>query len=229
MVAARDRFLSAGHYRPIVAGLLDLLRAEVGAAPRVLEVGSGTGYYLAGVLEGLPGSRGMALDVSVAASRRAARAHPRLGAVVADVWQRVPLVDGCCDVVLNVFAPRNAAEFRRVLATPTTPAKPSGVLVVVTPGADHLEQLRGPLGLLDIQPDKQDQLESALGQTLVRQSRHRLAFELDLDAAGVYDLVAMGPNAFHLGEEQLREAARAVSEPVRVTAAVDFSLWRPRP
>ena len=44
--------------------------------------------------------RGLALDVSKAALRRAARAHPRVGAVRADAWRRLPVADGrrppCC-------------------------------------------------------------------------------------------------------------------------------------
>lgn len=229
MVAARDRFLSGGHYRPILERLLELVGDQAVAAPRVLEVGAGTGYYLAGLLNGLPGSRGVALDVSVAATRRAARAHPQLGAVVADVWQPLPVGDACCDLVVDVFAPRNAAEFRRVVTGPPTTAEPPGMLVVVTPEPDHLAQLREHLGLLEIQPDKQDQLHETLGRSFARQSQERVAFELILDAAALHDLVAMGPNAFHSDEEQLQRSLEAVPLPARVDAAVNVSSWRPRP
>jgi len=229
MVAARDRFLSGGHYQPILERLLELVRDQVAVAPRVLEVGAGTGYYLAGLLEGLAGARGVALDVSLPATRRAARAHPQLGGVVADVWQPLPVGDACCDLVVDVFAPRNAVEFRRALAGPPVTAEPPGVLAVVTPEPDHLEQLRGLLGLLDIQRDKQDQLHETLGVSFTRQSEDRVSFDLTLDAAAVYDLVAMGPNAFHSDEKQLRRSLLAVPLPARVSAAVNISIWRPRP
>ena len=66
---------------------------------------------------GAPGRRaqGLAFDVTKPALRRAARAHPRVGAVLADTWGPLPLADGSADVLLNVFAPRNGPEMRRVL------------------------------------------------------------------------------------------------------------------
>ena len=81
------------------------------------------------------------------AARRAARAHPRAGAAVCDVWRGLPLADACADVVLDVFAPRNGAEFRRVL-------RPGGRLVVVTPTPAHLAELVPLLGLIGVDPDK---------------------------------------------------------------------------
>jgi 23S rRNA (guanine745-N1)-methyltransferase len=126
MVDARGRFLAGGHYAPIADRLAQLAAAHAPPAARVLEVGAGTGYYLTQVLAALSGGRGVALDVSVPAARRAAGARPRAGSVVADVWQRVPLLDGCVDVLLDVFAPRNGDEFARLLST-------TGVLVVVVP------------------------------------------------------------------------------------------------
>ena len=52
------------------------------------------------VLAALPDAVGLALDVSKPALRRAARAHPRAAAALADTWQRLPLADAvdrpCC-------------------------------------------------------------------------------------------------------------------------------------
>ncbi len=93
------------------------LAAELAAAGRrgrgtgvpgcAADVGAGPGYYLAAVLGQLPGRAGLALDVSKFALRRAARAHPRIGAVAADAWRRLPVADGAAAVVVNVFAPRS--------------------------------------------------------------------------------------------------------------------------
>ena len=68
MTAARDRFLSAGHYRPVATRLAALPR-ELGPRLRLLDCGAGVGYYSAMVLEQLPGGRGVAVDVSVAGSQ----------------------------------------------------------------------------------------------------------------------------------------------------------------
>jgi 23S rRNA (guanine745-N1)-methyltransferase len=142
--------------------------------------------------------------------------------VVADVWQRLPVADGSVDVLLDVFAPRNPAEFRRVLDG-------SGVLLTVTPAPEHLWEIRATLELLDIQPAKHEQLAAALADGFSPLGQEALRFEATLDGAALHDLLAMGPNAFHLDEPALAERARSVPVPVRVTAAVDLSVWAPRP
>jgi len=57
MVAARQAFLTAGHYAPLAGAIADLAAATVAAGPRpcVLDAGSGPGYYLAAVLDRLAG------------------------------------------------------------------------------------------------------------------------------------------------------------------------------
>lgn len=185
MVAARDRFLSAGHYAPVA----DAIREELVHSERVLEVGAGTGYYVSSALG--PTAWGVATDVSVPAARRAARAHPRLASVVADTWAGLPIRDDAVDAVLCVFAPRNVAEFRRVLRL-------GGRVVVVVPNARHLAELRDQYGLLDIDADKTEQVEEAFESTA---EIRRIAFRADLDERSATDLVAMGPNAFHDNRE----------------------------
>ena len=218
MVAARERLIGGGHYAPLADRLAQLAAARAPAAARVLEVGAGTGYYLAQVLQALPEARGVALDVSVPAARRAAGAHLRVGSVVADVWRRMPLLDGCVDVLVDVFAPRNGDEFARLLST-------TGVLIVVVPGPEHLRELRVDLGLLGIQAEKGEQLRSRLGSALIRQAQEQLRFDVGLDVAAVRDLVAMGPNAFHLTAAEIEELARSVAAPVNVSVAVELSVW----
>jgi 23S rRNA (guanine745-N1)-methyltransferase len=216
MVADRVAFLEAGHYAGITAALAD----AVGEGTALLDLGGGTGHHLAGVLDRRPGAVGVVLDSSRYAARRAARAHARAIAVVADTWARLPIADAAVDRVLVVFAPRNGPEIARVLA-------PGGRLVVVTPAADHLAEIVGPLGLLRVDPDKAARLAGTLEPHLapVRTSAHRQ--ELELDRAAVATLVGMGPHARHLDPDALAASLAALPEPVRVTVAVDIATYRP--
>jgi 23S rRNA (guanine745-N1)-methyltransferase len=186
MVAARGRVLGSGRFDPLLA----LVAQHAGPARRVLEVGAGTGHYLRDALGDDPAARGLALDVSVAAARAAARADERIASVVADVWAGLPVRDHCLDTVLCVFAPRNLTEFARVLQS-------GGRLVVVTPNPGHLAVLRKRHGLLAIQPDKQERLVAAASEffDLRVTSRVRIRVRLSPDLAS--DVIAMGPNAFH--------------------------------
>lgn len=217
MVLARDRFLGAGHYRP-VADALSALAAEClatrGGPGLVLDLAGGTGYYLALVLDALGGRLGACVDLSAPALRRAARAHPRAAALGADAWARLPLADESAALVLSVFGPRNPAEIRRVLA-------PGGTLIVATPGSGHHAELRRSLGLIGIDERKSTRLAEAYGDyasTAVTTVR----YQLRLGHAELTDLVAMGPSARHIGADEL--AARVAALPAPVTVTVDVEV-----
>lgn len=221
MVAARAAFLAAGHYRP----LADALAARAAAhAPRdglVVEVGAGTAYHLACVLEAGAGWHGLAIDLSKYAARRAAHAHPRAAALVCDARARLPVGDGAAALVLDVFAPRHGPELRRIL-------RPDGALLVVTPTARHLHELRGPFQLLDVDPDKERRVAEALGGAFDRVATEALEWPLALRPDEVDHLVGMGPSAHH-GDPARRAAARAaLPAQVAVTAAVTVEVYRPR-
>lgn len=220
MVAARARFLDSGAYDPLSQALRRAVPESAGEQRRarnVVEVGAGTGHYLARLLTDL-GARGVALDISLAACRRAAQAHPDSGAVVADVWRRLPLASGAYDVVLSIFAPRNAAEFARVLQA-------GGVLVIATPLPDHLNELRGRLGLMEIQPGKDQRLAASLTAGFRRTTREECRYRLQLTADSAGDLVGMGPNAFHRSQESFANQLGGLSWPQSVTVAVAVSGW----
>jgi hypothetical protein len=161
---------------------------------------------------------GLALDVSAYAARRAAKAHERIGAVVCDAWQHLPVRDGVASVVLDVFAPRNAAEIARVLA-------PGCVLLVVTPNAGHLRELVGVLGLVRVDEDKDRRLAGTLGALFVRTGSESLEWTMTLDRRTARQLVAMGPSAWHTDLSRIGE----LPDPVAVTASVTLSRWRVRP
>ncbi len=181
----------------------------------VLDAGAGTGYYLAATLDAFPDATGLALDLSSAACRRAARAHPRAAAAVWNTWEPLPLADGCASVVLDVFAPRNAAEFRRVL-------RPDGELVVVTPTPDHLAEL-GEF-TLDVDPAKEHRLAEGLARHFERVDAEDVSYPLELSAAEARTLIEMGPTAHHLSPGALD----ALPSTVRVTVSCTVGVYRPR-
>ncbi len=219
MVAARERFLGAGHFEPLAAALVEA--AEAGGDGCVLDLGAGTGRQLARVLDALPRRHGVALDVSRPALQRAARAHPRIGAVGGDIWGALPVRSAAAALVLNVFAPRNGDEIARVMA-------PGGLLAVVTPTARHLEELTAPLGMLSVDSRKPERLERELGGRLELLSSEEREWRMSLAAGDLEALVMMGPSGFHADPEELRERIAALPERVEAGASVVLSLWRPR-
>lgn len=221
MVAARTRFLSSGAYDLLAGAIAATVRAGLPRGPiTVLDAGAGPGHHLARVLEATSG-RGLALDVSVPAARQAARAHPRIGSVVADTWQPLPVRDSRVDAVLCVFAPRHPAEFARVL-------RPGGQLVTVTPEPGHLVELRTALGLLTVEEGKGERLAGTLGGHFELESTRPYAASLSLGAAALADLVQMGPNGFHLERAEIDQRVAALGARPPVGVAVTVSGWRRR-
>jgi 23S rRNA (guanine745-N1)-methyltransferase len=218
MVADRVAFLEAGHYAGITAVLSGAVGTD-GAPGSILDLGGGTGHHLARLLDGLPAAVGVVLDSSPYAARRAARAHERAIAVVADSWARLPVGDATVDRVLVVFAPRNGPEIARVL-------RPDGRLVVVTPAADHLAELVGPLGLLRVDPDKAARLAASLEPDLrpVGTAGHR--GELVLSRAAAATLVGMGPHARHTTPGAVAAGLARLPERIAVTVSVDVATYR---
>ncbi|WP_197059490.1 methyltransferase domain-containing protein [Cryobacterium sp. MLB-32] len=218
MLDARDDFQAAGWYRPLERAIARIISAE--NPRRILDVGCGTGYYVRGVLGDAQADsvRALGMDLSPAAVARTVRSSDAVDGLVADVWSPLPIRDGAADVVLNVFAPRNAGEFHRVL-------RPGGLLLVVVPRQTHLQELRAAGLALDIQPDKAAHLTASLGARFALECRETLSDELALSGRDIAALIGMGPSAHHTDPSEVGSAAEGVR---CVTAAFDLFSFRRR-
>lgn len=214
MIADRMAFLAKGHYDFIAQALAETAEAGRGTGGLILDAGTGTGHYLARVLDAVPDAAGLGIDVSKPALRRAARSHPRAGAALADLWRPLPLADASVTVLLDVFAPRNGPEFRRVL-------RPDGVLLVVTPAPDHLAELVDAFGLIRVDPAKAERVADSLGAGLRAEARTTHRRSMRLTPAQTRTLIGMTPSARHIDPGGL------APHDVDVTAAIDLTLYRP--
>jgi 23S rRNA (guanine745-N1)-methyltransferase len=218
MIAARERVLGAGLFEPVAAAISaaasDPGLEGVGGA--VVDLGSGPGYYLEHALEAAPTRFGVAIDNSKFAARRAARCHPRAGAVVADIWDEVPIRSGAAALLLNVFSPRNGDEIERLLA-------PEGRLVVVTPGPAHLKELIEPFSMISVDSDKEERLRETLGSLGAGLETSDISWILELARSEVCDLVSMGPSAGRMEPADFEAALDRLDYPFRVTGSVTVS------
>ena len=159
MLAARSALLDGGAYSPIAAAIADVVAAvpprASGASLRIADLACGTGYYSATIARAVPDAAFLLADRSPDAVRISLRALPAATGVVLDLWRPLPIRDGVVDVALNVFGPRNGAEFARVLG-------PNGRLVVVVPGETHLQELRRDGAVLDVPAGKADRVGEQL-------------------------------------------------------------------
>lgn len=224
MVAARVGFLESGHYRPladaVAAAVVPFLPSE---AATVLDSGTGTGHYLRVLLDtaaaaGVPVTA-VGLDISKFALRRAARLNPEATNLVCDVWQPLPLGDNSIDVVTVIFAPRNPAEFARVLRT-------GGRLVVVTPRAGHLAAIAERTGMLGIEAGKDDRLVDAMSAQFTVESVRDVDVPMVLEPREVADLAYMGPAGHHLDRGALADRLAGLGARTAVDARFRLTVFR---
>lgn len=246
MVNARDAFLDAGHYQDLSTALAKQVEAALPpAAQRALlvDAGTGTGYYLQQILAALADGTGEAaagpelesgpdhrrtrsldavgLDISKFALRRAARRNPHAANIVWDLWRALPLGANTADVVLVIFAPRNASEFARIL-------KPGGSLIVVTPLPAHLGEIAQVAGLLAIQQEKAAALNQSMASHFSLVASEEVVCQLDLAPADIGNAALMGPAGHHLDPVALGAALAQLPERTRATAAFRISVFAPK-
>lgn len=222
MVSARVEFLETGCYDALRSALVEAVTSYPRTDPvsAIAEVGVGTGYYLSGLLDAVPAALGLGIDASKAAARRAARAHPRAGVIVADAWDRLPIADRAVSVVTSVFSPRNAAEFRRIITD-------DGLLVVVIPTDRHLAELVERLSLLHVDREKSRRLSEGMAGYFEPIDAISVDHTAPLDHASIRALVRMGPSARHISPDHLGALVDALPEPFDVTVSTTVTRWRP--
>ena len=225
MVNSRETFLSNGHFAPFVEAVSDAVddvveRAAGDADPIVVEAGAGTGYYLAHTLDLIEGARGVGLDVSVPAAKHLAKSHPRVGAVVADVWEQLPIRTGSVHALAVVFAPRNPAEFARVLVD-------GGEAVMLVADQGHLDELREPLGILGVEDGKIERLVAqSAGHLAPAADPELIEFPVQLGRDAIAVQVGMSPSARHLDPEVLQARVAELPEQMEVTARAQLVRMR---
>jgi len=155
------------------------------------------------------------VDVAKTAVKMAARRYTHTQFVAADVNGRLPFVDQSIDLLLNIFAPRHAAEFGRIV---------SDALLVVIPTQAHLRSLRHALSLLEIEQDKEEKVVGGLRPFFHLAHTESLTFPLALAPSHLVDLVQMTPNGRHLTPTQIESFAHKA--PTETEASFQLLLLR---
>jgi len=205
MIAARRRFLRAGHYDFLVDALREVTtRLDVDAA---LDIGCGEGHFTTA----LQAADRVGVDLSRSGIRLAARAdHDALYAVANAA--SLPIVDGGVALAVVVMGPVFPDELARVL-------RPDGRAVIVVPGASHLSEVRRRLYPEYRAHDEEVLLQRDERFEVVAQAR--AGSDIVVGGAALADLLAMTPYRWATGDHD-RARVLAAGE---VATPAEFVLY----
>ena len=194
MVSARTAFLSKGFYDPIARHLADLIQNDERNEVTLVDAGCGDGYYLE-TINSLVAKKLylVGFDISKWAIQRAARRLQGTWLVASN--KRIPLADKSADFVLDMFGFPDFDSFKRIL-------KPSGKLLTVTPGEDHLIELREI-----IYPSVRRTRARQRPDSLVQTSEKSLNYKLGLHKEDIDNLLAMTPHLYRAPRDRLAHLA----------------------
>jgi SAM-dependent methyltransferase len=149
LYSARHRLYKKGVFDPLVSAICSMLlnseninfsaiRNSDCPPAAILDAGCGDGSLLAAVMQqiSLCGIHlsGLGIDLSKDAVKTASRTYPSITWCAADL-ARPPVADNTQDIILNILAPANYAEFKRLLTF-------GGLLIKVLPGPSHFNEIR---------------------------------------------------------------------------------------
>ncbi len=208
MLVSRRAFLERGHYALLsdrinysAAAHLVGIRSLLGKPAALLDAGCGEGYYLDRLRQHLAKRGGSmaendyyGVDISKEAVKLAAQKYKGITFLVASLHQALPFPDASLDVLLSVFAPRNASEFARVLS-------PDGIVVAVIPAEGHLAQLQEALGLGRLKADKEQQIVESHQDFFAVTQTEAIRYVRTLDHVDILNLIQMIPTGWQLSEE----------------------------
>ena len=137
MVNARTDFLDKGYYAPLADRIADMISAR--ASVFAVDSGCGEGFYTARIAEKCPDCFFAGVDISkTAIAHCMTRVHQKKlsnTAFAVGSSYKLPFPDSSADELFCIFAPVANDEYARVL-------KKDGRLIVVSPTADHLFELK---------------------------------------------------------------------------------------
>lgn len=145
MMVARSNFLNKGYFEKLIDNISITLLSNFHITQQndyvVFDAGCGEGYYTDRIYKDIAKEteipRVWGMDISKEAVRLAAKRNKSIGFCVGSIFH-LPILDNSVNCIVNVFAPFKEAELQRVL-------KENGIIIKVTPGAQHLMGLKNAL------------------------------------------------------------------------------------
>ncbi len=196
MVDARTKFLDTGHYAPVANALIEKVQGILAntTSPTVIDAGCGEGYYTHQLKTALSSSQIIGFDISRPAIMACSKRYSDIQWLVASV-NDIPVLDSSADMVISIFSRCDWQQFARIL-------KPGGTVVVLTPGSQHLHELREVI-YEQVRPYPEDKLRQSLPEGFSLVDVHPIQGPMELiDSETLMNLLAMTPHYWRIKPRQ---------------------------
>ena len=184
MILARRRFLAAGHYRPLLDKIIEVLKEK--SFTSAVDCGCGEGYYTNALSNEFNTAQWVGLDLSKSAINLASKTRTSAVYAIASTAE-CPIQSASTELVLNIFSPIFEKELSRIVSS-------SGRVILVSPDEDHLLEMKevlyptvrlNPLPLFNF-------------TTLTIEKTIPITFRMKIDTQeAMSDLLKMTPYAYH--------------------------------
>jgi 23S rRNA (guanine745-N1)-methyltransferase len=189
MMESRRDFLNKGYYLKFSDRLNSIVQAQFDENWEcILDAGCGEGYYIVNLknelkkLKAAKSTECYGMDISKHAIKYAAKRDKEIMLFVGSSFD-IPIVSNSIDCIIRNFAPGDNQEFQRIL-------KPKGKLIILTPGIDHLYELK--LELYDKARKHEINCNEINGFTHIEHQELRYNIDLE-DNQDIKNLISMTP------------------------------------
>ena len=209
MVDARQECLNTGYYQPLrdkICEIIDCSNTNV-----ILDAGCGTGYYTNSIDSNKYQICGV--DISKYAIKTASKNNKKNLYIVASIFS-LPIANESVDLILNVFAPKPKAEFKRIL-------KNNGLIIEVVPGKNHLKELKNIIYKNEFLENK----EKYAFENFKLEQTQRLSYTKSFDnTQNLINLLKMTPYWYNGGE--INSKLILDSNLDKITFDFIINMWR---
>jgi len=207
MVNARAAFLTKGFYKPIACHLADIISAQERDNLTLIDAGCGEGYYLETINSLVEKQLHLVgFDISKWAIQRATRRCRGTWFVASN--KHIPLADNSADLLLDMFGFPDFDSFARIL-------KPNGKLLCVSPGENHLLELRKI-----IYPEVRRSRIRQYPSSFMPSVQKSITYQVALDKEALGNLLAMTPHLYRAPKDGLAKLAKVETLDITVDVSV---------
>jgi 23S rRNA (guanine745-N1)-methyltransferase len=216
MITARRNFLELGFYDPLIESITNLVESKLTFDTNEIvafDAGCGEGYYSEKALNNLSGldTQIFGTDISKFAVKNAAKKYKSNFYFVSSVYN-LPIENESTDIILSVFSPIKAEEFKRVLSI-------DGYVIVVTPAPNHLREMAELI--YETFKSHTVNAEEKMTTEFEHVLNERTTFKIDIkNAADVLSLLKMTPYYWSTGIERLEN----ITSKNELSVTCDFNI-----